>query len=860
MADSKRPQCDCGREHEGPRPRTLSRDLIADIIADLELLREYGTNGALSPHPPLPAHHPISQYHNYQSPLSPLSQPSQPRASSIYSNDLLQQGDLNRIRRMGRRASTVESSAGRNDLVGVPERHRRGYSHDFVHEVMHAYDHAYDEPARDYSVLRHEPTNSDAAASTPSRRKRLSSFAERFSRPTSLFSKRDSQNSQPDPAQFIFPPQQQQQQQQRHQPTVEEEEEAAPPFPSPTLPEQESQYGDRPPHTRAGTSHTNRTTRTNSSQVYPGPAKTALIMFSLYISIFLVALDRTILGPAIPEITNQFNSIDDIGWYGSAYMLTSAGFILLYGRVYTFFATKPVFLSGILLFEIGSAICGAANSSLVLIIGRAIAGFGSSGIFTGAILIMLNTVPLHKRPMLQGLFGACFGVASVAGPLLGGAFTGSSLTWRWCFYINLPLGGFTVLIVMFFLHLEENKPSIGTWKETFLNLDPLGTVLFLPSITCLLLALEWGAAEKPWNDPQIIALLVVFAVLFLAFIAWQGFTRHTTATVPARIFFQRSVLFGGWSQFCVGSTMLTVSMYIPLWFQAIKGETAMKSGINMIPLVLSVVVGSIMSGGLVQKIGYYTPFMILGSCLMAVGTGLITTFNMSTPSSMWIGFQVILGYGVGCTMQHPNLAIQVVLQRQDVPTGTALLSLCQTLGGAVFVAVGQNLFIDKFTSGLGNIPGIDAGRIVHAGATSLQDRVPEGLRGLVLATYNSSLTQGPFFAALIVACLAVPAALGMEWRSVKEKQGPPSLRRASQDDEEMQGREDGDADAPAAERNSGENGESADLAPPSKSPALLKLYRQSGRFTEWMTARVNPDLEEELRENQRDEKMGTLHE
>jgi hypothetical protein len=171
----------------------------------------------------------------------------------------------------------------------------------------------------------------------------------------------------------------------------------------------------------------------NAVPTYPSPAKTAIIMLSLYISIFLVALDRTIIGPAIPEITNQFHSTSDIGWYGSAYMLTSCGFILLYGRVYTFFSTKVVFLSGIFMFEAGSAICGAAMSSLMLIIGRAVAGFGSSGIFTGAILIMLNTVPLAKRPMLQGLFGACFGVASVAGPLLGGAFTGSKLTWRYVF-------------------------------------------------------------------------------------------------------------------------------------------------------------------------------------------------------------------------------------------------------------------------------------------------------------------------------------------------------------------------------------------------------------------------------------------
>ncbi|KAF2833450.1 major facilitator superfamily transporter [Ophiobolus disseminans] len=582
--------------------------------------------------------------------------------------------------------------------------------------------------------------------------------------------------------------------------------------------------------------------------IYPSAAKTAVIMVSLYISIFLVALDRTIIGPAIPAITNQFNSIGDIGWYGSSYMLTSAGFILLYGRIYTFFPTKPVFLSGIFLFEAGSAVCGAAQNSTMLIVGRAIAGLGSSGIFTGAILIMLNTVPLHRRPLLQGLFGACFGVASVAGPLLGGAFTGSKATWRWCFYVNLPLGGLTILVVVFLLKLDEKKPKLANWKDTFKNMDPLGTILFLPAITCLLLALEWGAADYAWSSPQMIALLVVFAVLFVAFIVWQYLTRNTTATVPARVLFQRSVAFGGASQFCVGATMLTVSIYIPLWFQAIKEVSAMQSGINTIPLVLSVVVGSIMSGGLTQKIGYYTPFMIIGSSLMAVGTGLITTWNMETSSSMWIGYQVILGLGVGCTMQHPNLAVQIVLPRQDVPTGTAVLSLCQTLGGAVFTAVGQNLYIDKFSSGLQRIEGIDPKHILEGGATDLASKVPAALLLNVLEAYNNSLTKGTFFAALIVACLAVPAALGMEWRSVKDKQGPTQAPAAIDEERaehgEMKTDPDGVCERPSTSSQHSETVEPA-LAPPA--PAWKKLYRSSGHFSSYLTAKVNPDLRNELR-------------
>jgi EmrB/QacA subfamily drug resistance transporter len=519
------------------------------------------------------------------------------------------------------------------------------------------------------------------------------------------------------------------------------------------------------------------------TSTYPSTARLTLILISLYIAIFLVALDRTIIGPAIPEITNQFNSISDIGWYGSAYMLTSCGFILLYGRVYTFFSTKIVFLTSIALFEIGSVVCGAASSSLILIIGRAIAGFGSSGIFTGAILIILEIVPLHRRPLLQGLFGACFGIASVAGPLLGGAFTSSKATWRWCFFLNIPLGAFTSGVVVLFLHLSSTKPRPKDWKEMVMKLDPLGTVLFLPSVTCLLLALQWGAVDYPWNDPKIIALFAVFSVLLVAFIVWQYYTRDTTATVPTRILFQRSVAFGSLSQFAVGATMLTVSQYIPLWFQAIKDVSAIESGIRVIPLVLSVVFGSIVSGGLVQRIGYYTPFMVFGSVLMSVGAGLLTTWAPDIVTRTWIGYQIILGLGVGFTMQHPNLAIQVVLPKPDIPTGTALLSLAQTLGGAIFVAVGQNTFINKFAAGLSSVPGVDAQMAVHAGATELKNIVHVGLMGRVLEVYNSSLTKGPFFACMIVACLTVPAALGMEWRSVKEGMGLPAQKTASQNTE-----------------------------------------------------------------------------
>jgi MFS family permease len=450
-------------------------------------------------------------------------------------------------------------------------------------------------------------------------------------------------------------------------------------------------------------------------------------------------------------------------------MLTACGFILVYGRIYTFAPTKWVFLSGIVLFEIGSAICGAAPNSVSLIIGRAIAGFGSSGIFTGAISILLNSVPLHRRPFFQGLFGACFGVASVAGPLLGGVFTQGHLGWRWCFYINLPFGGFTIAALIVFLHLEEEKKKLPFFEQ-FKQIDPLGTAVFLPSIVCLLLVLQWGGVTYTWGSWRVILCLVVFAILFLVFAATQVINRHRHALMPSRIVLQRSVFFGSIYQFMLGSTMLCTVVYIPIWFQAIKGVSPVKSGIDTIPLVGGVVVGSIMSGAIVGRIGYYLPFMYLGSILMSIGSGLLTTLKVDTPSSHWIGYQVITGLGVGFGMQQSNLAVQTCLPNRDVPIGTSIIFFCQTFGGALFMSVGQNTFIDKFLKALKHVPGVNPDIVIQTGATALRDHVPKQSLPAVLEAYNYSVTHGPFLVSTILACLSIIGALGTEWRSVKEKQ------------------------------------------------------------------------------------------
>jgi MFS family permease len=247
--------------------------------------------------------------------------------------------------------------------------------------------------------------------------------------------------------------------------------------------------------------------------------------------------------------------------YGSAYLLTACGFQLIFGKLYTFYPLKWVFLIALGIFEIGSLVCGAAPTSTDLIIGRAVAGLGSAGIFSGAILIIAQSVPLHRRPVYTGIISAMYGIASVAGPLMGGAFT-DILTWRWCFYINLPFGGFAAVFILLLLpEPKKDRPARLSLKEQILQMDVEGSLCFLPGVIALLLALQWGGSKYAWSDGRIIGLFIVFGVLLIAFVAIQVW-KQEKATVPPRVFMNRSIWSCALYITCFGGSFFIILYYV----------------------------------------------------------------------------------------------------------------------------------------------------------------------------------------------------------------------------------------------------------------------------------------------------------
>ncbi|KAG9693576.1 MFS general substrate transporter, partial [Aureobasidium melanogenum] len=507
--------------------------------------------------------------------------------------------------------------------------------------------------------------------------------------------------------------------------------------------------------------------QTDDEKQYP-PLKVILpAMFAIYLAMFLVAIDRTIIGTAVPAISNHFDSFGDIAWYESGFLLPLCALQLSFGLVYTYYPTKWVLIILVSVFEIGSIVCASAPTSNALIVGRVIQGIGGAGISSGAIILISTLVPLQARPKWTGGIGAVFGLASILGPLLGGYLT--SITWRWCFWINAPIGGVSLACLVFFTpKTPAAVKAAPTWRGKLAQLDPLGFILIAPSVICLLFAIEWGGSKYPWNSGQVIALFVVFATLLLAFIASQVW-RGDKATLPPRILRQRSIISAALASVGIGSVLVNYAFYLPIWFQVVQGKSPQKSGLSLLPLFLSNVLAVTMSGIATSIVGYYTPFLIVGSSALIVGSALLTTWSVHTGAGIWIGYQIIAGAGLGSVLQGPNIAAQTVLPGRDVAIGLSFLQFVNFFAGSTFITVSQTLLENGLVSGLKDVlPNLDPSTISGGGASAIRDMVTPDQLPIVLRVYNDSI-KSVWYLCLGLSCLVFVASWGFEWRSVKAK-------------------------------------------------------------------------------------------
>ncbi|HEX3881198.1 MAG TPA: MDR family MFS transporter [Stellaceae bacterium] len=463
------------------------------------------------------------------------------------------------------------------------------------------------------------------------------------------------------------------------------------------------------------------------------------IFGALMLVMLLASLDQTIVSTALPTIVGEFGELAHLSWIVTAYLLATTVVTPLYGKLGDLFGRKIVLQSAILIFLLGSALCGLSQSMGQLIAFRAVQGLGGGGLIVTTSAAIGDIIPPRDRARYQGLFGAVWGLSTILGPLIGGFFV-EHVSWRWIFYINLPLGFLVVAVIgwAFTAPAPSRRPRI----------DVAGAALLAVALTALILLASLGGHALAWQSPAALGLAAAFLAGLAGFVAVERTTAEPI--LPLGLFRNRVFSIACAVGFIVGLSMFGSITFMPLYLQIVKGISPTQAGMALAPMMAGMLVSSIATGRIIQRIGRYRPFPIIGTALMTIGLALLATLKLGTAVPVACGFVMLLGFGMGLVMQVLVLAVQNAVEHRHLGVGTSGATLFRTIGGTVGVSVFGAIFTATLTSGLAGL--LPAGSpIPTATAPAAIQALPAAERTIYLQAFTAALHPVFLYAAAIAA-------------------------------------------------------------------------------------------------------------
>jgi len=456
-----------------------------------------------------------------------------------------------------------------------------------------------------------------------------------------------------------------------------------------------------------------------------------LVVFSgLMLGMFLAALDQTIVSTALPTIVGDLGGLNHLSWVVTAYLLTSTASTPLYGKISDLYGRKIMFQSAIVIFLIGSALSGLAQNMGQLIGFRAVQGMGAGGLMAMAMAIIGDIVSPRERGRYQGYTGAVFAVSSIGGPLIGGFFV-DHLSWRWVFYINIPIGILALVVTSSVLRLPFIRHPHA--------IDYLGSALLVAAVSCVLLVTVWGGSEYAWGSTTIVSLAIAGIVLVGLFLAQEQ--RAAEPVLPLRLFKNPIFSVANGVSFIIGMSMFGVIIFVPLFLQVVNGASPTRSGLLLTPMMLGMIIGSVGSGRLITQWGRYKIFPVTGTAIMAFGLFLLSRFDTDTSRLKQSLAMAVVGLGLGLVMQVLVLVVQNAVESRDMGVATSASSFFRSMGGAFGVAVFGSVFNNRLTAHFTEMvlvgPPIDPG-VLQSGPQVLRALPPE-TRDPVIGAYAQAL-------------------------------------------------------------------------------------------------------------------------